>query len=120
MTTTTRMTTTARASLPSGFTDLEPWVADWALATRKERYDRRLTKNIQELGAFYDAIAPRAEEAITYLNGLDIRDLPEPERRLLQLLYSMVLISYAVNIFDQPRIPDSGAAFFETLAEPVI
>ena len=36
----------------------------------------------------------------------------------MQLLYSMILVSYAVNIFKQPRIPDSGSAFFDTVAEP--
>jgi hypothetical protein len=112
--------TTPPASLPQLFADLEPYVADWALPTRQERYDMRLSKGMDELGAFYDAIAPRAEEAISYLDGLDIADLPEPALRLQRLLYSMILVSYAVNVFDQPRIPDSGAAFFGTLAEPAI
>ena len=30
------------------------------------------------------------------------------------------LVSYAVNIFKQNRIPDSGAAFFEMVAEPAL
>ena len=30
----------------------------------------------------------------------------------------MILVSYAVNVFKQNRIPDSGAAFFEMVAEP--
>ena len=70
----------------------------------------RLSKTFEELGEFYDAIGHRAEEAIAYLDGLDLDDLPEDATRLLQLLYSMILVSYAVNIFHQPRIPDSGAA----------
>ena len=40
--------------------------------------------------------------------------------RLMHLLYSMILVSYAVNIFKQNRIPDSGAAFFEMVAEPAL
>jgi hypothetical protein len=32
----------------------------------------------------------------------------------------MILMSYAVNIFKQNRIPDSGAAFFEMVAEPAL
>jgi hypothetical protein len=107
-------------TLPAGFAGLEPFVAQWARPTRRERYDTRLSATIEELGAFYDAVAPRAEEAIAYLDGLDIKDLPGPALRLLRLLYSMILVSYAVNVFDQPRIPDSGAAFFDTLAEPAI
>jgi len=107
-------------SLPAGFEALEPWVADWALATRAERYAMRLAKSIEELSAFYDAIAPHAERAMAHLDGLDIDALPEDATRLLHLLYSMVLVSYAVNIFKQPRIPDSGSAFFEMVAEPAV
>jgi hypothetical protein len=107
-------------TLPALFADLEPWVVDWARPTRRERYEVRLSKSIEELEAFYDAIAPRAEEAIAYLKTLDIGDLPEDAARLLRLLYSMILVSYAVNIFKQPRIPDSGSAFFETTEEPSV
>lgn len=107
-------------SLPEGFADLEPWVADWAKPTRAERYAARLSKTSDELAAFYDAIAPRAEEAIAYLDTLDLDALPDDATRLLQLLYSMILVSYAVNIFHQPRIPDSGSAFFDMVAEPAV
>ena len=50
--------------LPAGFEDLDPFVADWAKPTRAERYAARLDRPFDELVAFYDAIAPRAEEAI--------------------------------------------------------
>ena len=113
------MTTTTQ-SLPGGFEDLEPFVADWAKPTRAERYETRLSKTIDELVEFYDAIAPRAEEAIAYLDALVLDDLPADATRLMQLLYSMILVSYAVNIFKQPRIPDSGAAFFDMVAEPAV
>jgi hypothetical protein len=107
-------------ALPDGFTDLEPFVDDWALPTRAQRYEARLSKPYDELVRFYDAIAPRAEEAIAYLNGLDINALPDDATRLLHLLYSMILVSYAVNVFKQNRIPDSGAAFFDMVAEPAV
>jgi hypothetical protein len=107
-------------SLPEGFTELEPFVADWALPSRAQRYEARLSKPYDELVTFYDAVAPRAEEAIAHLNGIDIDALPEDATRLLQLLYSMILVSYAVNVFKQNRIPDSGAAFFEMVAEPAV
>lgn len=114
------MTTTTGTLLPGKFAVLDSWVADWALATRTERYAMRLSKNIDELSAFYDAVAPLAEEAIEYLDTLDINDLPEDAGRLLNLLYSFILVSYPVNIFKQPRIPDSGAAFFNNVVEPAI
>ena len=106
--------------LPQAFSDLEPFVADWALPTRAQRYEARLSKPFDELVTFYGAVAPRAEEAIAYLNGLDIDALPDDATTLLHLLYSMILVSYAVNVFKQNRIPDSGAAFFEMVAEPSV
>ena len=106
--------------LPQTFSELQPFVADWALPTRAQRYEARLSKPFDELVNFYDAMAPRAEEAIAYLNGLDIDDLPDDATTLLHLLYSMILVSYAVNVFKQNRIPDSGAAFFEMVAEPAV
>jgi hypothetical protein len=106
--------------LPEGFSELEPWVEDWALATRAERYAARLDRPFDELGAFYDAIAPHAERAIAHLDRLDVNELPPDARRLMQLLYSMILVSYAVNVFKQNRIPDSGAAFFDMVAEPAV
>jgi hypothetical protein len=112
------MTTTAL--LPAGFGELEPFVADWAKPTRAERYATRLSKSIDELVEFYDAIAPRAEDAIASLDALELDSLPDDATRLMQLLYSMILVSYAVNIFKQPRIPDSGAAFFDMVAEPAV
>ena len=65
------------STLPEAFSDLEPFVADWALPTRAQRYEARLSKPFDELVTFYDAVAPKAEEAIAYLNGLDIDDLPD-------------------------------------------
>lgn len=108
------------ATLPEGFVDLEPFVEEWALPTRTERYNTRLSKTFDEIAEFYDAVAPRAEAAIEYLNGLDINALPDDALRLLRLLYSLILVSYPVNVFQQPRIPDSGAAFFDATLEPAI
>jgi hypothetical protein len=107
-------------TLPPGFSDLESYVESWALATRAGRYAARLDRPFDELVRFYDAVAPRAEEAIAYLDRLDINNLPDDAKRLLNLLYSMILVSYAVNVFKQNRIPDSGAAFFGMVAEPAI
>jgi hypothetical protein len=108
------------AVLPEPFGDLEPYVVDWAKPTRAERYATRLSKSGDELAEFYDAVGARADEAIGYLEGMEIYELPEDATRLLQILYSFILVSYAVNIFHQPRIPDSGSAFFDMVAEPAV
>ena len=64
-------------------------------------------------------MAPRAEEAIAYLNGLDIDDLPDDATTLLHLLYSMIMVSFPVECWKQPRVPDSGASTLDCVSEPV-
>ena len=51
--------------LPAEFADLEPY-SEWCLANEPERYAKRLASSMAEMQAFYDAITPRAEEAISY------------------------------------------------------
>jgi hypothetical protein len=114
------MTPPTASSLPPGFADLEPFVTAWALPTRQERYDKRLSSSLDELVSFYDAVAPHAEAAIEHLNACALDAMPDADLRLLRLLYSLVLVSYAVNVFDQPKIPDSGAAFFDCVVEPAV
>ena len=106
--------------LPEAFADLESWAPDWAKAGRDERYAMRKSKTFEELEAFYDAIAPHAEAAIEYLNARDLAALADEDQRLLQMLYSMMLVSCSVNIYRQVDIPDSGAAYFDTRIEPAV
>ena len=50
--------------LPPGFSDLEPFVADWCLDSEPERYAKRLSSTMEEIQQFYDAIMPRVPAAI--------------------------------------------------------
>ena len=109
----------AEPLLPPEFSDLEPWVADWCLDSEPERYAKRLSSSMAEIQAFYDAVFPRAEQAIRYLDQFPLSDLPEDAFRLLKLLYSLILMSFPVEIWKQPYIPDTGKAQFELKIEPV-
>lgn len=108
----------SEALLPPGFTDLEAFVADWCLGSEPERYAKRLASSMDEMQAFYDAIFPRAEAAITYLDQFPLNDLPDDACRLLRLLYSLVMVSFPVEIWRQPYIPDTGTASFDLVIEP--
>ena len=105
--------------LPREFSHLEPFVADWCLDSEPARYAKRLSSTMDEIQEFYDAIMPRAEEAIRYLEKFPLDDLPEDAWRLLKLLYSLIVMSFAVEIWKQPYIPDTGTAQFELKIEPV-
>ncbi len=104
--------------LPAEFSDLEPFAATWCLASEPERYARRLASTMDQLQAFYDAAAPRADDAMDYCDRFPLDDLPEDARHLLHLLYSLVMVSFPVEAFGQPRIPDTGAAYLDLLVEP--
>ena len=107
------------AVLPADFSDLEPF-ADWCLETEAERYAKRLASTMDELQAFNDAAFPRLEEAIAYLDGLDLDALPDDATRLLWLCYSLVNASFPVEVWRQPRVPDSGAASMDVVVEPAV
>jgi hypothetical protein len=105
--------------LPAEFSDLEPWVQDWCLDSEPERYAKRLGSTMDEIQKFYDAVMPRTEDAIKYLEKFPLDDLPEDAFRLLKLLYSLIIMSFAVEIWHQPRIPDTSLAQFELKIEPI-
>jgi hypothetical protein len=105
--------------LPDAFADLEPF-AGWSLASEHERYAKRLSSTMDELQAFYDAAFPRLEEVAAYLGQFDLASLPEDATRLLWLCYSLVNASFPVEVWRQPRVPDSGAASLEMVVEPAV
>jgi hypothetical protein len=104
---------------PPGFADLEPF-ADWALRSEAERYAKRLSSSMDELQAFYDAAFPRLEAALAYLDALELSALPDDATHLLWLLYSLVNASFPVEVWRQPRVPDSGAASMDAIIEPAV
>ncbi len=91
-----------QAMLPAQFADWEPYAATWCLATEHDRRERRMHSTQPELERFYRAVKPRLDEAIQYLNGFPLDNLPAPERNLLHLALSLVEISVAVELFFNP------------------
>ena len=56
-----------------------------------------------EMREFYDAFSPRLEEAIDYCDKFPLDDLPDDALNLLHLIYSMIMVSMAVEVFGQPE-----------------
>ena len=65
---------------------------------------------MDDLQPFYDAAMARLDEARVYLDSKDLHDLDEQDTNLLNLLFSLVQISFSVELWRQSRIPDTGAA----------
>lgn len=107
------------ALLPPEFADLEPYAA-WALPTEGARYAKRLASTMDELQAFYDAAFPRLEAATAHLGQFGMDALGEDGKRLLWLFAALVTVSFPVEVWRQPRVPDSGAATIDAVVEPAV
>jgi hypothetical protein len=105
--------------LPPEFSELEPFATTWCLPTEGERFAMRMASTMENMQAFYDAFRPRAEAAIAYCEPLPLDDMPEDAQRLLQLIYSLIMVSFPVEAWRQPHVPDSGAAYLDLLVEPI-
>jgi hypothetical protein len=105
--------------LPSAFAEFERFAEKWCLATEPERWEARLSTPMPEIHAFYDAFSPRFEEAISYCDKFPLDDMPDDVRNLLHLVYSMIMISMAVEVFGTQRPADSADAVINRIGEPV-
>ena len=90
--------------LPPDFADLEPFI-DWALDSETERLEKRLTSSMEDIQAFYSAVLGRIDEALEYLNGFPLEQLPEAEQRLLNMTLALAEVWVAVELYKRPDHP---------------
>jgi hypothetical protein len=105
--------------LPSAFAEFEPLAEKWCLATEVERWQARLATPMPEIRRFYDAFSPRFEEAIDYCDKFPLDDVPDDALHLLHLIYSMIMVSMAIEVFGQQKPTDSADAVIDRVAGPV-
>lgn len=104
--------------LPSAFAELEDYAQTWCLATETERWNQRLASTMPQLHQFHDAFFPRLEEAIEYCDKFPLDDLPDDALNLLHLIYSLIMVSMAVEIMHQPAPTDAADAVMIRTGEP--
>ena len=104
--------------LPSAFAELEPFAEKWCFATEPERWAARLSTSMRELHEFYDAFTPRFEEAIEYCDKFPLDDVPGDALNLLHLIYSMIMVSMAIEVFGQQKPTDSADAVIDRIGAP--
>jgi hypothetical protein len=109
----------AETRLPTAFAELEPFAEKWCLPTEAERWKARLSTSMPVIREFYDAFSPRFEEAIDYCDKFPLDDIPEDALNLLHLIYSMIMISMAVEIFGTQKPTDSADAEIHRVGAPV-
>ena len=89
--------------LPSRFSDLERF-ADWMLPTSVERNKQRLASSMDEISALYNALLPRLEEILAYLDQFSLEEMPQDALRLLFLTLSLAEVSIGVELFHEPKV----------------
>ncbi len=95
--------------LPEQFAELEPLVAEWAIEDGHQRYLKRVESSMEELREFYDQVFPRGREAIDYIDQFDYaQPLPEEVANLRNLIYSLITVALAVEVWKQPRVKHSA------------
>ena len=105
------------ALLPQEFSELEHLVAEWAIEDGHERYVKRVNSSMTEIQAFYDELYPHAEEAAAYIDKFDYSEpLPEDVANLRNLLYSLITVSLAVELWKQPRVKHSASTILTRLS----
>ena len=95
------------ATLPNGFSDLLPFVPEWAGETAQERWEMRERHSMPEIRAFYDAILARSEDIIAHVDQFTLTELPPASLRLFQLQRTLAQAAMAVELHGQPRAPHS-------------
>ena len=105
--------------LPSEFAVLEPHLS-WALPHEPDRYTKRLASSMAQMQEFYDAAFPILDDVVAYCDKFPLDDLPDEAKTLMHIMQSLVMVSFPIEAWKQPRVPDSGAAWVELLREPVI
>ncbi len=113
------MPTSETKKLPGEFAELEKF-SDWIIDTEPERYRKRLASDMAQMQAFYDAAFPRLEEALDYLDQFPLDEMPDDARYLTHLMQSLIMVSFPVEVWKQPRVLDSGAAYINLIKEPVV
>lgn len=103
--------------LPQQFSQLERLVPEWAIEDGHERYVKRVNSSMDEIHAFYDEVFPHAEAALAYLDQFDyLEPLPTDAANLRNLLYSLITVSLAVELWKQPRVQHSANTILTRLS----
>ncbi|MGQ0699612.1 MAG: hypothetical protein ACT4PZ_15390 [Panacagrimonas sp.] len=98
---------TQATALPAGFETLERFVPYWVHETNDLRREARSTAKMEDIQVFYDAIVPRAEDGIAYLEAFELNKMPPDAERLFKLLLAMNHAAIAVEMHGAPRAFDS-------------
>lgn len=74
------------------------------LPTSVERNRKRLASSMDEISALYNALLPRLEEILAYLDQFSLEEMPQDALRILFLTLSLAEVSIGVELFHEPKV----------------
>jgi hypothetical protein len=86
------------AALPAEFSDLSRFAGAWALPNEEARHYKLLASTFDELREFYDAMLPRYEAIVGYLNRFPLEAMPADAQRLFDLAMTFVETAHPVDL----------------------
>jgi hypothetical protein len=93
------------SKLPAGFQELERYVDKWARPEFMDRYAARATSPFAEVSEFYHAVLPRMDDIMQHIDQYPMDAMPQDAFNLAHLAMSFMVVSPAVELFDQSDVP---------------
>ena len=90
--------------LPAGFDDLVRFTDKWILPTEAARHSTRLSSTFEDLTDLYNTMLPRMDALITHLDSYKLGEMPEKESNLMDLAFSFMEVTTAVELFKRSGI----------------
>jgi hypothetical protein len=105
--------------LATQFADLQKYVVQWALATERERFHKRISTPLPQVREFNDAMYARIHDVIAWIDQFPL-DSPEPQvATLMQLARSYMETSHPVDLdWDTTDLADAFSSDRFTFAAP--
>lgn len=109
---------TGKDLLPVEFRKLGSLADKWAHSSFEARYRARLSSTMPEIQSFYDAMLPRMEKIVAYLNRFRPGEMPLEAERLFHLGLAFMDVSPAVELYHQRSVPQGFEADRVRVLEP--
>ena len=61
---------------------------------------------------------PADRRVLAHCDGFPLDDMPDDARRLLQLVYSTIMVAMCVEIWHQPNVINASDAILERIRDP--
>jgi len=91
----------SKIALPAKFADLAEWGPEWIHGWDRDRHVQRVGSDLATVRRFYEAVFPRMDDIIAYLNALPTADpaaLSEPDRNLFNLALTCMEMSHPIDM----------------------